>query len=40
MLVEQVGAVDMSRLGDVSTRLSPEELWDVDEALATVLGLS
>lgn len=40
VLVEQVGAVDLSRLGDVSTRLSPEELWDVDEALATVLGLS
>lgn len=40
VLVEQVGAVDGSRLGDLAGHLSPEELWGVDEALATVLGLS
>lgn len=39
VLVEQVGAVDTSRLGKLSGHLSPEELWGVDEALATVLGL-
>lgn len=40
VLVEQLGAVDASRLGDPSGHLSAEELWGVDEALATVLGLS
>lgn len=39
VLVEQLGAVDASRLGDLSGHLSPEEQWGVDEALATVLGL-
>lgn len=39
VLVGQVGAVDGSRLGDLSGHLSPEELWGVDDALATVLGL-
>lgn len=39
VLVEQLGAVDASRLGDLRGHLSPEELWGVDEALATVLGL-
>lgn len=39
VLVEQLGAVDASRLGDLSGHLSPEELWGVDEALATVFGL-
>jgi mRNA interferase MazF len=40
VLVEQLGAVDTSRLGELSGHLSPEELWGVDEALSTVLGLS
>jgi mRNA interferase MazF len=40
VLVEQLGAVDASRLGDLCGHLSPEELWGVDEALATVLGLN
>ena len=40
VLVEQLGAVDASRLGDLSGHLSPEELWGVDEALSTVLGLN
>ncbi|MGI8683943.1 MAG: type II toxin-antitoxin system PemK/MazF family toxin [Acidimicrobiales bacterium] len=39
VLVEQLGAVDVSRLGDLCGHLSPEELWGVDEALTTVLGL-
>ncbi len=39
VLVEQVGAVDVSRLGDLVGRLAPEEQWGVDAALLTVLGL-
>lgn len=39
VLVEQVGAVDAQRLGDLAGHLSPEELWGVDDALMTVLGL-
>lgn len=39
VLVEQVGAVDASRLGELAGHLSPEELWGVDEALSTVLDL-
>jgi mRNA interferase MazF len=37
--VEQTGAVDVGRLGDLVGRLSPEELWGIDSALMTVLGL-
>lgn len=40
VLVEHVGAVDAQRLGDLAGHLSPEELWGVDDALMTVLGLS
>jgi len=39
VLVEQVGAVDVQRLGKLAGRLSPEEQWGVDAALLTVLGL-
>jgi mRNA interferase MazF len=39
VLVEQVGAVDARRLGALSGHLSREELWGIDEALMTVLGL-
>jgi mRNA interferase MazF len=39
VLVEQLGAVDASRLGDLCGHLSAEEQWGVDEALSTVLGL-
>lgn len=39
VLVEQVGAVDVSRLGELAGHLTPEEMWGVDEALVTVLGL-
>ena len=38
VLVEQVGAVDVSRLGDLAGRLEPEEQWGVDAALLVVLG--
>jgi mRNA interferase MazF len=40
VLVEQVGAVDVQRLGDLAGHLSPEELWGVDAALLTVLDLN
>ena len=40
VLVEQIGTVDSQRLGALSGHLTPEELWSVDEALLTVLGLS
>jgi mRNA interferase MazF len=39
VLVEQIGAVDATRLGDLVGRLTPEELWGVDAVLMTVLGL-
>ncbi len=39
VLVEQVGAVDVGRLGDLVGRVSPEQQWGIDEALSTVLGL-
>ena len=40
VLVEQVGAVDVSRLGDLAGHLTPEEQWGVDGALLTVLDLN
>lgn len=39
VLVEQVGAVVAGRLGDRHGHVSGEELWGIDEALLTVLGL-
>jgi mRNA interferase MazF len=39
VLVEQVGALDATRLGQLVGHLSREELWGVDDALVTVLGL-
>lgn len=39
VLVEQMGAVDVQRVGDLAGRLTPEEQWGVDAALLTVLGL-
>jgi mRNA interferase MazF len=39
VLVEQVGAVDLQRLGKRVSHLASDELWAVDEALRTVLGL-
>ena len=40
VLVEQMGAVDVSRLGKLAGHLTPEEQWSVDAALLTVLGLT
>lgn len=40
VLVEQLGAVDEQRLGKRIRQLDPDEMWAVDEALMTVLGLS
>lgn len=39
VLVEQVGAVDTTRLGNLVGHVIAEELWGIDEALLTVLGL-
>ncbi|MCY4632117.1 MAG: type II toxin-antitoxin system PemK/MazF family toxin [bacterium] len=40
VLVEQVGAVDISRLGDTASHLTAPEQWAVDAALLTVLDLT
>lgn len=40
VLVEQIGAVDHSRLGSCVDRLGWQALQGVDEALARVLGLA
>lgn len=39
VLVEQLGAVDAGRLGDLVTHLTREQLWGVDESLRVVLAL-
>jgi mRNA interferase MazF len=39
VLVEQVGVVDTTRFGGLAGRVTAEELWGIDEALLTVLGL-
>lgn len=39
VLVEQLGAVDVQRLGRRVARLTVAEIWSVDEALVAVLGL-
>jgi mRNA interferase MazF len=39
VLVEQIGAVDARRLGDLVGKVTPEQQWGIDEALITVLGL-
>ena len=40
VLVEQIGAIDPSRLGESHGLLARHELHDVDRALSTVLGLT
>ena len=40
VLVEQMGAVDVGRLGELTGHLSSEERWGVDAAILTVLGLN
>jgi mRNA interferase MazF len=39
VLVEQLGSVDTQRLGKLVGHLTHDEMWGVDEALVTVLGL-
>ena len=39
VLVEQVGAIDAGRLGELVGHLGPAQQWGIDEALLTVLGL-
>ncbi|MEE9414242.1 MAG: type II toxin-antitoxin system PemK/MazF family toxin [Acidimicrobiales bacterium] len=39
VLVEHVGRVDTTRLGSKVGHLHADELWGVDEALLSVLGL-
>jgi mRNA interferase MazF len=39
VLVEQVGAVDVGRLGQRVALASTEEMWSIDESLMTVFGL-
>lgn len=39
VLVEQTGAVDITRLGDLIGRVTAEEQWGIDRSLSTVLGL-
>ena len=39
VLVEQVGAVDASRLSDPVGHASAEEMWGIDDGLMTVLDL-
>jgi mRNA interferase MazF len=39
VLVEQVGALDTTRLGNLIGRVTAEEQWGIDRSLATVLGL-
>jgi mRNA interferase MazF len=39
VLVEQLGAVAVERLGDQVGRVTVDEQWQIDSALLTVLGL-
>jgi mRNA interferase MazF len=39
VLVEQVSAVDVRRLGDLAGHVSREEMWGIDDALTPDLGL-
>lgn len=39
VLVEQVGAVDAARLGELVGRVAPQQQWGINDALMTVLGL-
>ena len=35
VLIEQLGAVDAQRLGELTGPATPEEMWGIDEGLAT-----
>jgi mRNA-degrading endonuclease toxin of MazEF toxin-antitoxin module len=40
VLVEQLAAIDITRLGALAGHLDSEEQWGVDSAILTVLGLN
>jgi len=40
VLVEQLSALDVRRLGETVTTLHSEAMWAIDDALELVLGLS
>lgn len=40
VLVEQMGAVDVGRLGAIAGHLTSEEQWGVDASILTILGLN
>jgi mRNA interferase MazF len=39
VLIEQLGAVDLSRLGETVGRVTPQELMALEDAVRDVLGL-
>lgn len=39
VLVEQLGAVDTSRLGNLVGHVAPAEQWEIDDALRLILAL-
>lgn len=39
VLVEQMGAVDVARLGSLVGHVDDRSMWGIDEALLTILGL-
>ncbi len=39
VLVEQLGAVDTSRLDKLVGHVTPAELWEIDDALRLILSL-
>lgn len=39
LLIEQLGPVDVERLGTLVGHVTPEELWEIDDSLMAVLGL-
>jgi mRNA interferase MazF len=39
VLVEQLGAVDTSRLGKLVGHVGPAEQWEIDDALRLILAL-
>lgn len=39
VLVEQLGAVDTSRLGKLVGHVTPAEQWEIDDALRLILAL-
>jgi mRNA interferase MazF len=39
VLVEQLGAVDVTRVGNLVGHLGPQEQWEIDDSLRLVLAL-